>query len=163
MVAMFTASAFADDKICEIDGKEAINFARENGFNFSIKASEGEGECQAGGKKPWFMANAAADGKLVCEVHLFMGRILQQDWHYKNVEFSGSKLAKQSNPEVGANSAAIRFQLIAQKLQSEQTVLQTLVLTGPDCDNWQDAFQLSKPLPDKDNKTKAPEEENIPD
>jgi hypothetical protein len=135
---MLSAVAHAAD--CRIGGEDAISAARSSGYSFMFSKIDGTGQCDEGHADPWFLASAAVGEDLICSATLFGGRGLNAPWHFVRVDMQSAGVDGLMLPAHGGMSLKIQFKLHASNGEDNQVFLTDIVLSGPACDSWQDAF-----------------------
>jgi hypothetical protein len=127
--------------VCPIDGGQAMDEAKSVGLTFDISKSDGVGQCDRGSDDPWFLASADENSSLTCKVILFGGGPgLLGEWRFVRVELT-SDATDRVVPARGSAGLKIQFQLNAPAGEERQAFLKNLVLSGPDCRKWHDAFE----------------------
>lgn len=135
------------DVDCSISGDDAYRSARLAGFSFTVKKTSGSGSCESGENDPWFIASASSDGPVECDVEIFGGRLLGGGWKIHKITLSGAATFNRRDPTIGSRRVSARFGLRAETLQDRKIFLREIVLTGPNCEVWQDAFESSVSTP----------------
>jgi hypothetical protein len=134
-VVLLAACGTAMAVPCAVPWKDGHDVASRRAFNFEIKMKEGKGSCFAHGLA--FMASAADDAPVTCDVSFFSGATLKQGWQMTVVAATGSfervASASAATPPVlrlkAPAGATIRF------------VPGTIEVSGPGgCSQWLDAL-----------------------
>lgn len=129
------------ESVCPIDGGEAVDEAKSVGLTFDFLKSDGVGQCDAGLDSPWFLASADQNSSLTCKATLFGGgQGLLGAWRFVRAELT-SEATDRVVPPRGSTGLKIQFQLKAPAGEERQVFLKKLILSGPDCSKWHDAFE----------------------
>ena len=115
--------------------------AKSAGLTFDIVKSDGVGQCDMGSDDPWFLASADEKSSVTCKATLFVGgQGLLGGWRFVRVELTSDAINRVV-PARGSAGLKIQFQLNASAGEERQVFLKNLVLSGPDCRKWHDAFE----------------------
>lgn len=145
MTSVGLETASASD--CTIDGRSAAIEAKQAGFLFDVQKESGDGFCEQGPDNPWFMASATASSSIVCKVSLFGSRALDNSWDVRRITLTGTAIHDRHDPTTGSHLANTSFTFKADPSGDSKVFLKEVVLAGPSCKNWKDAFTSSVPMP----------------
>jgi hypothetical protein len=140
LTACVVATLAARAAECPIDGQKAIKAAKSQGFTFKFERDGASGECDQGDDDSWFLASASASDPLKCHAVLFGDGGLSDNWHVVRIVLTGAAVLDRVDPKRGTRNLAAKFTLASPPGQDKQVSLKTVVLDGPDCDKWEDAF-----------------------
>jgi hypothetical protein len=135
-VSLAPATAFAAD--CTIDGGKAMAAAKSAGFVFSFASGDKNGECDR--DDSWFLASASQNQDVTCKAVLFDGRELSDPWLFKHIDLGGAAVTGLSGPKTGSKQLTVKFSVTSPPGQDSTVYVKHVVLTGPDCKDWKDAF-----------------------
>ncbi len=125
-----TTAAFAAD--CTVAGDSAMEAAGSNEFGFSVDSTGGT-ECFI--SRDSVIASASSDDPISCDVSLFTDGEFHPDWTLTKAELLGSFSDFDRQP-----TGQINFSVGAEAGETGVATLKSVTLSGPDCDNWQEAF-----------------------
>lgn len=125
--------------VCRIDGYAAILAARSGGFVFASVDTDAS-ECQLDNAS--IVVSAPQSRSARCRLRLFGGQALEPGWTLSRVVIEFTPQAAQA--EVGPAGSATAGRMLSLTVPKGRTGLFTVrrvVLRGPDCDHWKDAFR----------------------
>jgi hypothetical protein len=140
-ILIFAASSSLAEN-CSINGKEAIQEARSSDYEFTFKKLSKDGDCQMGEDSPWFTVSASSSSETTCVAVLFSGKKLHTNWSLTRVNFNGT-ITSRKTPEAGALNPKLEFTIVAPPSTDRKAFLKEVILTGPDCSKWRNAFNHS--------------------
>lgn len=124
---------------CSVSGVEAVHEARALGVLTHVtRASDLSCTLSANGVSVSAVNPPGKQGE--CEVSFFPGMRLIEPWKYAGLRFSGNHYAKRTAPSRGSTDLSTVVVLTPPQGGITSLVLTTLVLDGPDCSSWTDAF-----------------------
>lgn len=123
-----------------IVGLDAVNTAAAVGFQFEVSRKSESGHCikLMRGSAIHFIVNG--DGPVICHVRFFTGMSLSEDWRIvPSPKFDGNfKYTETGRPQYETQNPYFEVEVSSE--QDGNLVLESIVLEGPDCDDWKQAF-----------------------
>lgn len=139
-VSVPVRAAFAEE--CEVKGYRAIPEAESSAWTFSARVMSGEGGCTY--TTPVTVISASGDGDgVTCDVTLFAGSKLAPGWALKDISFSGPNVQIVDRDELPSRDMEMKVEAFVPRGAQKNLVVASVLLVGPDCDDWRDAFPLA--------------------
>ena len=119
---------------------EAAQLAAEKGFSFDSTPVNASGRCEIFHGSMVNIVDAGGNHPVVCNVTYFGGRKLTHGWRVGNGLSFSSTVKFIEKPQEGSDVLTTIVTVEKQPGEPASLYLKKLVLVGPDCDKWQDAF-----------------------
>lgn len=124
--------------------KEVINYAKERGYTIDVQkeSADQNGSCAFSDLGPHVVTGVAgAEQSITCHIKYFEGKQLQPGWLLGDFRFLGDFEYEESTPHRDTPNPLVKVKFLVDKNKDKTLILESIILKGPRCDKWQEAFR----------------------